>query len=323
MLLSFRRDGVTYHASCDALASVRLVTDEEGEVVSRFDYSGYGTLLEGSFDGVPGGMPYTWVGGLGCRQDPSSGLVYMRARWYDPTNQRFASRDPLGNAATDNLYGYAAQSPTTKIDPFGLWEWTSHVIPANDARTNLHAFNMRLKFDIRNQNTDWLATWAMVSMQGTLPEAGCGTIKGTISIYPIARFEEHSYVFIPSTRWKKGYSEMQRKTRYASGEKHPATVDFETKLSGVKMPSKTFLNPGGFDVIPLPGGPTRPDLRLMPEDVDLTFYVHIKARGTVNNCQIGKLKKTWIVDIDHTARTEWIHIKGRGAGKLPPEFGGP
>jgi YD repeat-containing protein len=75
-LLSFIRDGARFDCHTDALASVRLVTDEEGAVVSRFDTGAYGELLAGSFDGVPGGMPYTWVGGLGVRRIADGSVLH-------------------------------------------------------------------------------------------------------------------------------------------------------------------------------------------------------------------------------------------------------
>ena len=45
---------------------------------------------------------------------------YMRQRWYDPTLQRFISRDPIGLHGGANLYRYCANSPTNLVDPSGL-----------------------------------------------------------------------------------------------------------------------------------------------------------------------------------------------------------
>ncbi|MCW5869514.1 MAG: RHS repeat-associated core domain-containing protein [Candidatus Eremiobacteraeota bacterium] len=81
----------------------------------------WGNGLTGNFDNVPGGFDYGFVGGLGCRQDPSSALVYMRARWYDPTLQRFISRDPIGLEGGNNLYRYAKNAPQDNVDSSGLY----------------------------------------------------------------------------------------------------------------------------------------------------------------------------------------------------------
>ena len=120
MLLSFNRDGDTFYVSNDCLGSVRLVTDESGAVVSRFEWGAYGTLLDGSFDGVPGGMPFGWIGALGVRFDALTGLYYMRQPWYDAGVGRFISKDPIGIDGGKNLYAYVSNNPTRFIDPNGL-----------------------------------------------------------------------------------------------------------------------------------------------------------------------------------------------------------
>ena len=44
---------------------------------------------------------------------------YMRQRWYDPTLQRFISRDPIGLAGGANLYQYGEANPVDNVDPWG------------------------------------------------------------------------------------------------------------------------------------------------------------------------------------------------------------
>jgi RHS repeat-associated protein len=66
-------------------------------------------------------------GSLGVRTDADTGMIYMRQRWYDPTLQRFISRDPIGLAGGANLYAYADGNPTKIVDPTGqqgeiIWE---------------------------------------------------------------------------------------------------------------------------------------------------------------------------------------------------------
>ena len=120
VLTSFIRDGDRFDVHTDHVMSVRMVTDENGDVVLRREYAAWGGELAGNFDNVPGGFHYGFVGGLGCRQDPTAGLVYMRARWFDPQLQRFISRDPIGLNGGSNLYAYAGNNPTTGVDPSGL-----------------------------------------------------------------------------------------------------------------------------------------------------------------------------------------------------------
>lgn len=118
-LMSFIRDGDRYDVHCDALLSIRMVTDENGDIVLRREFGAFGGELAGNFDNVPGGLDYGFVGGAGCRKDPSSGLVYMRARWFDSGLGRFISRDPIGLEGGPNLYAYVDNSPANEIDPLG------------------------------------------------------------------------------------------------------------------------------------------------------------------------------------------------------------
>lgn len=58
-------------------------------------------------------------------QDEESGLIYLRARYYDPTMGRFISEDTyegdITNPLTLNLYTYVLNNPLIYIDPTGHW----------------------------------------------------------------------------------------------------------------------------------------------------------------------------------------------------------
>lgn len=99
---------------------MRAITDNTGAVKARFDYDAWGNLLPSSTLDSIFHFPYQFVGALGCRADATTGLIYMRQRWYDPAIQRFISRDPLGVEAGQNLYSYVLNNPTNYIDPSGL-----------------------------------------------------------------------------------------------------------------------------------------------------------------------------------------------------------
>ena len=51
--------------------------------------------------------------------DPQTGLVYLRARYYDPSTAQFLTRDPLGQL-TRQPYSYANDNPINNTDPTGL-----------------------------------------------------------------------------------------------------------------------------------------------------------------------------------------------------------
>ena len=118
-ILSFIRDGVTYQAHSDALGSVRMITDEAGEVVARYEYSGFGEAISVTEDPALTDFPARFVGSRGVRFDATTGLHYMRKRWYDKQTGRFVSRDPLRLAGGFNLYTYVSNNPIKFTDIMG------------------------------------------------------------------------------------------------------------------------------------------------------------------------------------------------------------
>jgi len=68
----------------------------------------------------------------GGELDGTTGLYYVRARWYDPFLGRFVSEDPIGIAGGINLYGYALNDPVNRRDPSGLcpgyWDGNGFVV---------------------------------------------------------------------------------------------------------------------------------------------------------------------------------------------------
>ena len=61
-------------------------------------------------------------------------VLAYRARYYNPTLQRFISEDPLGIVGGDsNLYAYVWNSPTNFFDPVREFGWPRHVDITNDA----------------------------------------------------------------------------------------------------------------------------------------------------------------------------------------------
>jgi RHS repeat-associated protein len=97
----------------DRLGSTRALTDGTGRVVGTYRWDPYGR---------PAGQTGTDTPRLGCAgryTDPETGLGYLRARPYDPTNGRFMSRDPLVSL-TREPYGYVGGDPVNRTDPWGL-----------------------------------------------------------------------------------------------------------------------------------------------------------------------------------------------------------
>ena len=52
--------------------------------------------------------------------DWTTGLMYFRARWYDPGTGRWLSKDPVGIAGGLNQYEFCESNPVMFVDPTGL-----------------------------------------------------------------------------------------------------------------------------------------------------------------------------------------------------------
>ncbi|HEX8255115.1 MAG TPA: RHS repeat-associated core domain-containing protein [Thermoanaerobaculia bacterium] len=51
--------------------------------------------------------------------EPATGLVYFRARWFDPRTGTFLSPDEMGHLDSSNLYAFGAGDPVNNSDPSG------------------------------------------------------------------------------------------------------------------------------------------------------------------------------------------------------------
>ncbi len=96
----------------DLVGTVVALGDATGALKTQYAYDPYGAQTR---TGENSSNTFGYTG----RQRMDSGLMYNRARYYDPSLQRFISEDPIGFAGGTNLYAYAANSPTNYTDPSG------------------------------------------------------------------------------------------------------------------------------------------------------------------------------------------------------------
>ena len=110
----------------DMLGTPRLITSDTGVAVGITAVDAYGnrTGHTGSADSA--------IGFTGNWTDAATGLVYLRARDYDPSTGQFLTVDPLVDE-TRYPYAYVANNPLVFTDPTGLDFW-------GDAGANLLAF---------------------------------------------------------------------------------------------------------------------------------------------------------------------------------------
>ncbi|CAG1005510.1 tRNA nuclease WapA [Anaerolineae bacterium] len=101
----------------DGLGSVRQLADAQGNIIQRYDYSPFGEVV--AIEGQrPSKVQYT-----GEQNDSDTGLVYLRARWYDAVTGRFTTIDPFSGfdslPQTQHSYAYVGNNPINLTDPSG------------------------------------------------------------------------------------------------------------------------------------------------------------------------------------------------------------
>ena len=98
----------------DGLGSVVGEVDPLGNLTSSPKYDVYGAVRA---NGGSASSRQGFVGGLGHVTDGETGLVYMRARYYDPSVGRFVSEDMA--KAGKNWFMYCNSNPINCVDQSG------------------------------------------------------------------------------------------------------------------------------------------------------------------------------------------------------------
>ncbi|MFZ0061414.1 MAG: RHS repeat-associated core domain-containing protein, partial [Pyrinomonadaceae bacterium] len=110
--------GTTSDFLADHLGTTRALADASGALTSSISYDSYGNVSSGSAS-----TRYTYTG---REVDPETGLMYYRARFYDPEQGRFISEDPVGLSGGINQFSYVSNNPQNAKDPTGLYEIDVH-----------------------------------------------------------------------------------------------------------------------------------------------------------------------------------------------------
>jgi RHS repeat-associated protein len=99
----------------DPQGSVAQRLDASENVVSSDLYDAYGNRISGTT-----ADPVGYDGKWGYYTDSETGLALCTYRYYDPSNGRWLTRDPIGYRGGVDLYGYVGDDPVTLCDPDGF-----------------------------------------------------------------------------------------------------------------------------------------------------------------------------------------------------------
>jgi len=200
-VLTMDRGGDSYYYHANSLGSPEALTDPTGNVVERYSYDAYGevTVLDASYNPLPlnaWGTPHSPVGNpylfTSRELDEEAGLYHYRTRGYDANKGRFLQRDSAGYVDGLNLYQYAGDNPTDRIDPYGKGsdeaikymekEWGCDVVYAYQGLAIVYQWAVRnynrMQNETKRLNKEWRAA-DFVKWYKTL----CPTDKSIVDHY--------------------------------------------------------------------------------------------------------------------------------------------
>jgi RHS repeat-associated protein len=102
--------------------TVSELTDRHGSMIESYRYDAFGSMYSGI------AAPYNTASYTGHHFDNMTGLMDMKARWYDSSSARFLTEDTwagsLTQPYTQNRYAYVGNNPVNMWDPSGnVPEW--------------------------------------------------------------------------------------------------------------------------------------------------------------------------------------------------------
>ena len=119
--VSLLEGGNSYYYHHDRLGSITALTSSSGATEWTYTYEPFGSPR--STDQVDPNAPTNPLGYVGQYQDPTTNLIDLRARQYDPGNGDFLSTDPVPSGPStpyESSYDYAGQDPINNYDLSGM-----------------------------------------------------------------------------------------------------------------------------------------------------------------------------------------------------------
>jgi RHS repeat-associated protein len=187
-------------ALADRLGSVRqLITDGQNQALLQ-SFDPFGNPMASLGEGKSG---FGYTG----EQTDGSGLVYLRARYYDPGTGRFISADPfpgvLSLAATQNAYIYGVNDPLNHTDHSGLF--FDALLDIVFLKADIDDINTKIGGGCKVSTSDWAAlVFDVISLMiPFLPAIGGVILRGAShldDIYDAGRYIDDSIDFFKNAK---------------------------------------------------------------------------------------------------------------------------
>jgi RHS repeat-associated protein len=167
-LCSIDQNGDTFYYHYDARGNVNIITDKNGQVTQRIEYTPYGKVAFMEVKGADNLM-YRFSG---KQYDATTELIYYGHRYYDPELGRWIAPDPTVQKPYDpqdlNRYAYCRNNPITLDDPNGLGWWSK--------------FWDKIFKPLISAVTAVVAVWLIPSFVPLIAQYGFATVAGTSAI---------------------------------------------------------------------------------------------------------------------------------------------
>jgi RHS repeat-associated protein len=119
--VTMTKDGQSFYYLLNHHGDVVALTDSTGAVVASYSYDAWGNIISQTGP-MASDNPFRYAG---YRYDEDTKLYYLMARYYNPENGVFLSKDPvfgdMYNPLSQNGYGYANNNPVMMVDPDGSY----------------------------------------------------------------------------------------------------------------------------------------------------------------------------------------------------------
>jgi RHS repeat-associated protein len=234
-----------YHAN--NLYNVAAITDKNGVVVERYNYSPYGEatildptgLIQQPASSIQNPLLFT-----GRRLDAETGLMYYRARYYDTQLGRFVGRDPLEYVDGLSMYEYVGNSPIIHTDPTG-----NKIFVVNDEGMPLRDYMGKPSYNLQPKGASPEYLRAVINAFQSVG-SGCITIIAT----SYHHYWEISYRDTPASKTdSKCCQECVKKLKNAIDKEEKMYIyDAKDNYNAYHQPLPSAYQQNTANVIPYP-----------------------------------------------------------------------